>query len=387
MINAFHEANMRWIAATILAAAMSVAAVGCKQKQASNEIVVGEYASLTGLTASFGQSSHEGAQLALAEINASGGVLGKQIRLITEDDGSDANQAVNVVQKLVNADGVCGVIGEVASKRSLAGAGVCEQYHCPMLSPASTNPDVTVENGKVKQFIFRICFTDTFQGRIDGKFAAGQGWKKIAMMTNIEEDYSKGLAASFKTEFAKSGTLVAEENYGGDTKDFKAQLTRIRDAKPDAVYVPGYYNEVGLILPQAKQVGLSVPFFGGDGWDSPQTATLAEAQGDFYSDHFSPEEKRPEVQRFVEAYKAKYGRIPDAMAVLGYDSMRVMADAIRRAGKPDREAIAEALAHTKDFPGASGTITIDAEHNARKPIVILQIKNNVAALYKTYPPE
>lgn len=362
---------------------------GCKKSQNSNEIVIGEYASLTGPTASFGQSSNEGAQLALDEINAAGGVLGKKLRMIVEDDGSDATQAVNVVQKLVNADGVVAVVGEVASKRSLAGGGVANQYHCPMVSPASTNPMVTVENGKVKPYVFRICFTDTFQGGSDAKFGLDQGWKKVAVLHNVDEDYSKGLSESFKKSFTQGGgQIVAEESYSGDTKDFKSQLSRIKDKAPDAVYVPGYYNEVGLILPQAKQVGLNVPFFGGDGWDSPQTNKLPEAQGDFYSDHFSAEDPRPEVKKFVDAYRAKYGgKTPDAMAVLGYDSVRVLADAIKRAGKVDRQAITDALAQTKDFPGASGTITIDAEHNARKPIVILQIKNDAAELYKTYPPE
>ena len=377
--------RMNWISVLIVAA---FAASGCKQKsQNTNDIVVGEFASRTGQTASFGQSSHEGTMLALDQINAEGGVLGKQIRLIPEDDGSDANQAVNVVQKLVNSDGVVAVLGEVASKRSLAGGGVCEQYHCPMLSPSSTNPQVTVENGKVKPYVFRICFTDTFQGRIDGKFASGQGWKKVAIMTNVDEDYSKGLSESFRKAFTPDGQVVAEESYNGGMQDFKSQLLLIKEKNPDAVYVSGYYNEVGLILPQARQIGLDVPFFGGDGWDSPQTQALPAAQGCFYSDHFSPEDPRPEVQKFVQAYQAKYNKTPDAMAVLGYDSMRVVADAIKRAGKADRQAITDALAQTKDFPGASGTITIDAEHNARKPIVILQIKNNVAALYKTYPPE
>ena len=376
---------MRNLVAILLSAACAVA--GCKQQQNANEILIGEYASLTGQTATFGQSSHEGLQLALEQINAAGGVLGKQIHVVTEDDGSDANQAVNVVQKLVNSDGVVAVIGEVASKRSLAGGGVCEQYNCPMLSPASTNPDVTVENGKVKPHVFRICFTDTFQGHIDGKFASEQGWKNIAMMSNVDEDYSKGLARSFREEFQKAGKVVAEESYGDATQDFKAQLSRIKQANPDAVYVPGYYNEVGLILPQAKQVGLNVPFFGGDGWDSPLTLANPDAQGDFYSDHYSPDEQRPEVQNFVKAYQAKYHKTPDAMAVLGYDAMRVMADAIKRAGKTDRQAITDALAQTKEFHGASGVITIDSEHNARKPIVILQIKNSNAALFKTYPPE
>jgi len=378
---------MRWTLVAALAAAMAVAP-GCKQqKQNANEILIGEYGSLTGATATFGQSSHEGLELALEQINKSGGVLGKQIRVITEDDRSDANEAVTAVQKLVNSDDVLAVIGEVASKRSLAGGGVCEQYHCPMLSPSSTNPDVTVEGGKVKTYIFRICFTDTFQGRVDGKFGAGQGWKKIAMMTNVDEDYSKGLAKSFRAEYTKAGTIVDEESYGGDTQDFKAQLSRIKQANPDAVYISGYYNEVGLILPQAREIGLGVPFFGGDGWDSPLTLALPAAQGNFYSDHYSSEERRPEVQEFVKAFQDKYHKTPDAMAVLGYDAMRVMADAVKRAGKADRQAITDALAQTKDFPGASGTITIDTEHNARKPIVFLQVKDHKDTLYKIYPPE
>jgi len=379
---------MRNVLMTLLAAALFIA-VGCKQQSSenSNEILIGEYGSLTGQTATFGQASHDGLELALEQLNNAGGLLGKKIRVITEDDASDATQAVNVVQKLVNSDGVVGVIGEVASKRSLAGGGICEQYHCPMLSPSSTNPDVTVENGKVKKYVFRICFIDTFQGSIDGKFASQQGWKNVAMMTNVDEDYSKGLAQSFKQEFSKSGKLAAEESYGGDTQDFKAQLSRIKQQSPEAVYVPGYYNEVGLILPQAKQVGLNVPFFGGDGWDSPLTLKLPDAQGDFYSDHYSPDDKSPESQEFVRLFQAKFHRTPDAMAVLGYDAMRVMADAIRRAGKADRDAITEALARTKDFPGASGKITIDKDHNAHKPIVILQLKNFDATLFKTFQPE
>ena len=377
---------MGWKAFVAVAVALGVAA-GCKQQPNANEIVVGEYGSLTGATATFGQSSHEGLELALEQINQAGGLLGKQVRVITEDDRSDANEAVTAVQKLVNSDNVVGVIGEVASKRSLAGGGVCEQYRCPMLSPSSTNPDVTVENGKVKTYIFRICFTDTFQGRVDGKFAAEQGWKKLTMMTNADEDYSKGLARSFRAEYTKVGQIVDDESYGGDTQDFKSQLSRIKQANPDAVYIPGYYNEVGLILPQAKEIGLDVPFFGGDGWDSPLTLALPAAQGNFYSDHYSSEEKRPEVQEFVKAFQDKYHKTPDAMAVLGYDAMRVMADAIKRAGKADRQAITEALAQTKDFAGASGTITIDPEHNARKPIVFLQVKDHRDTLYKIYPPE
>ncbi len=372
----------------LLCLAVSLTSAGCKKEGAanSNEILIGEYASMTGNTSAFGTSSDKGLQLAFEQINAAGGVLGKKIKVILADDRSDANEANTAVQKLINGDGVVAVIGEVASKRSLAGASVCEKYKVPMLSPASTNPAVTVDNGRTKPYVFRICFTDEFQGRINGRFAAEQGWKKIAMLTNVEEDYSKGLGSNFqKTYETGEHHIVANESYRNSDRDFKAQLRKIKDANPDAIYVPGYYTEVKLLLPQARELGLNVPFFGGDGWDSPETLALDAAQGQFYSDHYAAEDPRPEVQEFVNAYQAKYKETPDAMAVLGYDAARVMADAIKRAGKVDREAIRDALSKTKDFPGASGTITIDESHNARKPIVVLQIQDRKAKLFKTYP--
>jgi branched-chain amino acid transport system substrate-binding protein len=382
---------MRWKLGLVFAAAM-LAGVGCKKKNNANEIVIGEFASMSGDTATFGISSHNGLMLALDEINASGGILGKKVRIVTEDDRSDQNEAVSAVQKLINSDDVAAVIGEVASTRSLAGATVCQREQVPMLSPASTNPAVTMENGKVRPWIFRICFTDEFQGKIDGTFATQAikdkpAWKRVAVMTNIDQDYSKGLSRFFHQAYKGSGTVVAEEQYSKRDVDFKAQLNRIRTANPDAVYVPGYYTEVTLILPQAKQVGLDVPFFGGDGWDSSQTLAMTESQGDYYSDHFSAEDPSGPVQKFVKAYSAKYKETPDAMAVLGYDAGRVMFDAIRRAGSTNKTAIRDALGQTKDFPGASGSITIDRDHNARKPIVLLKIDNHKATVFKTYPPE
>ena len=378
-----------------LACGLALGAVGgCKDKGGGgggggNEIVIGEFASLTGPTATFGTSSNKGLRLAVKLANESGGVLGKQIRLVTEDDRSDVNDAVNAVQKLINQHKVVAVIGEVASKRSLAGANVCQRYKVPMLSPASTNPDVTFEGGKAKEYVFRICFTDDFQGKMNGRFAAEQGWKRVAVLTNVEEDYSKGLARFFKEAFtAGGGSVVSDETYTGADRDFKSQLTKIKSANPDAVYVPGYYGEVTLILPQAKQVGLNVPFFGGDGWDSAQTLDLPEAQGHFYSDHYTAEDPRPEVKEFVDAFRKEYkGETPDAMAVLGYDAGRVMIDAIKRAGEAAPEKIRAALEQTRDFKGASGTITIDEKHNARKPLVVLRIEDKKAKLFKTYQPE
>lgn len=366
--------------------ALMGAFVGCKDKgesggAASNEILVGEYASMSGPTATFGQSSHEGLLLAIEQVNARGGVLGKQIRVISEDDQSKADEAVNAVQKLINRDKVVAIIGEVASKRSLAAGTVCQKYKIPMLSPASTNPDVT----KTGDYIFRVCFSDDFQGLVNGQFATKKGWTRVAVLTDVNNDYSKGLAKAFKSAY--KGEIVADESYREGDKDFKAQLTKIKGLDPQAVFLPGYYTDVGLILRQAREIGLNVPFFGGDGWDSPETLKLGSIiNGCFQTNHYSPDDPRAEVQKFISEYKTKYGKIPDAMAILGYDAGLVMADAIQRAGKPDPAAIRDALAQTKDFPGASGVITIDADRNARKPIVVLEFQDGKTKLVDSLMP-
>lgn len=365
--------------------------LSCKRESvgSGNTVVLGEYASLTGGTADFGTSSHAGLVLAIQQANEKGGVLGKQITLVHEDDRSEVTEAVNAVQKLVNKDNVLAVIGEVASRRSLAGGNICQKYKTPMLSPASTNPAVTVENGKVKDYVFRICFTDDFQGMINGKFAAGLGWKRVAVMTNQEEDYSKGLSAAFKQAFTSGGgQIVAEAQYTNRDKDFKSLLNNIKNANPDAVYVPGYYTEVKLLIPQARQIGITVPLFGGDGWDSPETLAIgADAEGCFFSDHYSAEDPSPKVQAFVQAYQKAYGKTPDAMAALGYDAGGVMLKAIADAGAADRQAVRDALAKVADYDGVTGRITIDENHNARKPIVMLRITDGKAKLHQTFSPD
>jgi branched-chain amino acid transport system substrate-binding protein len=392
------EIMMRKRVIPLLTAALSLALLlplllvpSCRKESGANPdaVVIGEFASLTGGTADFGTSSHGGLALAIQQANEKGGVLGKQVTLIHEDDRSDVTEAVNVVQKLVNRDNVLAVIGEVASKRSLAGGNICQKYKTPMLSPASTNPAVTVENGKVKDYVFRICFTDDFQGMINGKFAADQGWRRVAVMTNQEEDYSKGLSAAFKQAFTSGGgQIVAEAQYTNRDKDFKALLNNIKNAKPDAVYVPGYYTEIKLLIPQARQIGITVPFFGGDGWDSPETLAIgADAEGCFFSDHYSAEDPSPKVQAFVQAYQKAYGKTPDAMAALGYDAGGVILKAVADAGKSDRQAVRDALAKITDFDGVTGRITIDENHNARKPIVVLRITGGKAKLHKTFSPD
>jgi branched-chain amino acid transport system substrate-binding protein len=274
---------------------------------------------------------------------------------------------------------VCAILGEVASKRSLAGAQPCQKNGIPMVSPASTNPTVT----QVGDYIFRVCFTDDFQGKVCAQFAQKKGWKKVGVFTDVANDYSKGLTKVFKETYPSGGgQIVIEETYREGDKDFKGQLAKIKSAGVDAVFLPGYYTDIGNILRQARQIDLNVPFFGGDGWDDPQTyLNLGSiSDGCYFTNHYSADDDRPEVQAFIKAYSARFKnsdgspKIPDAMAICGYDAMRVLADAIKRAGKAEPKAIRDALAQTKDFPGASGSITIDANRNALKPIVILELK-------------
>ncbi|MEI6279563.1 MAG: ABC transporter substrate-binding protein [Verrucomicrobiae bacterium] len=335
-------------------------------------IPIGEFASLTGASASFGQSSHKGTALAIEEINAAGGVLGWPLQLITEDDQSQAGQPATIVRKLVSQDKVVAILGEVASSKSLEAAPICQQCRIPMISPASTNPKVT----EVGDYIFRVCFIDPFQGTVMSKFARENGWKKVAVLTDVKQDYSVGLAECFIRDFkANGGEIVREQKYSTGDKDFKPQLTSIKAAQPDAIFVPGYYAEVSLIAKQAKIFGIKVPLLGGDGWvgDSLLKVAGKSLDGSFFSGHFSGDDAAPKVRNFVAKFQAKYGGTPDDMAALGYDSAMILADAIRRAGTTDPAALRDAIAATSGHDGVTGKITLDAQRNASKSAVILTI--------------
>ncbi len=353
---------------------------------AQDVIKVGEFASLTGKEASFGQFSHNGTLLAIEELNARGGVLGKQLQLIYEDDQSKAGQAATVVRKLISSDKVVAVLGEIASSRSLEAAPVCQTNHIPMISPGSTNPQVT-EKG---DYIFRACFTDSFQGKLLADFAANTlKIKTVALLTDAKSDYSAGLSKNFKERAAANGIQVlVERDYSGGDKDFHAQLTTLKAAKPDAIFVPGYYTDVGLILRQARQVGIKVPLFGGDGWGAPALAQIAGSAmaGTYFSTHFSADEQRPEVQDFVKKYQAKYGVTPDAMAALGYDSALILADAIKRAGTTDSAKLRDAIAATKNLPCVTGSVSLDEHRNAHKAAVILKAAGNQFVYMQTVEP-
>ena len=349
---------------------------GSASGNSGDTIKVGEFASLTGKEATFGQSTHEGTQLAIDEINAAGGVLGRKLELIPEDDQSKAGEPATVVNKLISRDGAVAILGEVASSRSLEAAPICQQNKVPMISPSSTNPKVT-ESG---DFIFRVCFIDPFQGTVMANFANKElKQKKVAIFTDVKSDYSKGLAKFFKEQFEKNGgQIVAELDYNGGDKDFKGQLTAIKSENPEGVFVPGYYTDVALICIQAKQLGLNVPFYGGDGWESEKLTEIGKdaVEGNYFSTHYHPDVGSETSKKFVASYKKRYGdKTPDALAACGYDSAAVLADAIKRANSTDGQKIRDALAATKDFDGVTGKITINEKRDATKSAVILQIKD------------
>lgn len=350
-------------------------------------IKVGEFVSLTGGTATFGQSTNNGVQIALEEINAAGGVLGKQIKVIVEDTQSKPETSKTAVLKLIKQDHVVAILGEIASSRTLAAAPEAQRAKVPLITPGSTNPEVTQKG----DFIFRICFIDPVQGQVMARFAA-QDLKlmKAAIFTDVKNDYSIGLAKFFKDEYTKlGGKVVAEESYSEGDADFKAQLTSMKGTNPDILVVPGYYTEVGAIAKQARELGMKQVMLGGDGWDSEETANIGgkAIDGSYYTNHYAADDPNPVVQDFIKKYKEKFaGKTPDAMAALGYDSMKMLADAIKRAGTTDGEKLRDAIAATKDFPGVTGSITIDAERNARKPITVLKIENGQYKLAKTIAP-
>ncbi|MEO5930537.1 MAG: ABC transporter substrate-binding protein [Candidatus Kapaibacterium sp.] len=385
--------------ALILASAVTLCIVGCKKDGGSDAkpadaatIKIGQFASLTGKEATFGGQVDNGVKLAVDEINKAGGLLGKQITLVTEDTQSDSKGAQNSVEKLISKDHVIAVIGEVASSRSIAAAPICEREKVPMLSPASTNEKVTVENGKVKDYIFRICFIDPFQGAVMAKFAAQNlNVKQVAILKDNASDYSVGLAKNFTEKFqGLGGTIAIEQAFTGGQSDFKAELTAIKAKNPQAIFVPGYYTEVSLIAAQARELGITVPLLGGDGWDSPELTKGAGGpalEGCYFSNHYSNDDTSQAVQGFIKRYEAAYkNEAPGAMSALGYDAMNIIAAVIKTSGKADPESIKTGLATLKGYSGVTGNITIDPNHNATKSAVILQIKGGKFTYSATVAP-
>jgi branched-chain amino acid transport system substrate-binding protein len=385
----------RWF--ILSTAVLSIALLGCPPKTETagsgtaatggGDILVGEYGSLTGAQATFGQSTHNGIMMAADEVNAAGGVNGRKIKILTEDDQSKQEEAANAVTKLISQNNVVAVLGEVASSASIAAAPICQSNKVPMITPSSTNPEVT----KKGDYIFRMCFIDSYQGPVMANFAAKDlKAKRSAILTDIKNDYSTGLTVSIDQTFTQAGgQVVAKKSYSNGDSDFRSQLTAIRPTNPDVIFIPGYYTDVGQIASQARDLGMKVPFVGGDGWESPKLLEIGgkALDGSFYANHYFYADPAPAVRSFVEKYKQRYGVTPDALAALGYDTMKVLADAMKRAQKLDGPSLRDAIAATKGFPGVTGTITLGPDRNPiGKKIVIEEIKNGQLTLRKTIDP-
>jgi branched-chain amino acid transport system substrate-binding protein len=313
--------------------------------------------------------------MAADEVNAAGGINGKQIELLVQDDRSDASEAATIVTKFVTQDQVHGILGEVASSRSIAAAPIAQNAKIPMLTPSSTNPEVTRKG----DYIFRSCFIDPVQGAAIAQFAARTlNAKRAAIMVDRKNDYSTGLEKVINETFRRmGGEIVATQSYQEGDQDFNAQLTSLKGANPEVIFVPGYYNDVGLIAKQARDKGITVPLVGGDGWDSAQLYAIGgkALNGSYFTNHYSPFDTDPKVVKFVNDYKARYNTVPDALAATAYDAAKIMFDAMKRASSLEGSAVRDALAATKDFPGVTGNVTFNENRDAVKPIVMIEIKD------------
>jgi len=361
----------------ILVASIVIASLlsACQQQGDGDKVRIGVFMSLTGSTANFGISSTNGIKMAADEVNAAGGINGKQIEVLVQDDRSDASEAATIVTKFVTQDQVHAIIGEVASSRSIAAAPIAQNAKIPMLTPSSTNPEVT----KKGDFIFRSCFIDPVQGAAIAQFAAKSlNAKTAAIMVDRKNDYSTGLEKVINETFTRmGGKIVATQSYQEGDQDFNAQLTSLKGTNPEVIFVPGYYNDVGLIAKQARDKGITVPLVGGDGWDSAQLYAIGGTalNGSYFTNHYSPYDTDPKVQKFVNDYKSRYNTIPDALAATAYDAAKIMFDAIKRSTSLDGTAIRDALAATKEFPGITGTVTFNEQRDAVKSIVMIEIKD------------
>ena len=353
---------------------------GCGATQNSNEILIGANYELTGNIANFGKQAVNGINLAFKQVNEQGGVNGKKIKLIVADNKSEASEAAAAVTKLITTDKCKLVFGAVSSSNVLAAVPIAEANKIPLVTATATNPKVTVENGQVKPYTFRTCFIDPFQGKIMSEFATKSLNAKTAVVyADSSSDYSKGLAKIFAENFTKNGgTVLSQEAFLQRDQDFKATLTKIKALNPDVIFIPAYYEEVGKIVKQARELGIKAQLLGTDGWDDPKIVDVAGAEaleGAFFSNHYSPQDTDPNVVSFVEAYRKEYNQEPSALAVLGYDAALVVVDALKRAGSDDPEKIRQALEDTKDLQITVGKISLDKNHNPIKSAVVIEMKN------------
>jgi len=354
----------------------------------SATIRIGYYGDLSGQTFNFGESAKNGVLMAAAEINELGGINDRKIDVAIEDDGGSPERSATLASKLINQDKVVAIIAGGASGNSLAAAPRAQTLKIPFISPSSTDPAVT----RTGDYIFRVCFIDAFQGEVMAKFAADTlKAKKTAIMVDFNNPYSRGLSEFFELSFTKlGGEIVSKQSYAQGDPDYKGQLSTIRTANPDAIYIPGYYADVAIMAKQARQLGLNQPLLGGDGWDAPELWPLGgdALNNSYITSHYSPGDPSPSIQKFVHDYKQRYGNLePDAHAALAYDAMNVVADAIRRAGNTDSAKLRDALAQTKDFSGVTGMISMNSDRDAVKPAVVLKLEDGRRIYQQTIQPE
>lgn len=373
---------------------LSGVVVSCARQQQPRDtrdrstIKIGYFGDLSGPTFNFGQSAKNGALLAAEEINQAGGINGRQIDIVIEDDEGSPELAATVVNKLTRQDKVIALIAGGASGSSLAAGPNAQSAKVPMISPSSTNPAVT----QIGDYIFRACFIDPFQGEVIAKFSYNSlQAKTAAIMLDFNSPYSRDLTDFFELSFTKhGGHVVTSQSYTQGDSDFKGQLSSISAAKPDVIYLPGYYGDIAVIAKQARQMGITQPLLGGDGWDAPELWQLAgdSINGSYISNHYSADDPSPAIQKFVHDYKQHYGNlIPDAHAALAYDAMRFLAEAIQRAGTTEGVKLRDALAQTRNFPGVTGIISMDSQRDAVKPAVILKLQDGRYIYQETIQPE
>lgn len=387
---------------TIMLLTVALALTGCggqggQQGESAGDaetIKIGLNYELSGNVATYGTHNKDGILLAFEEINAAGGIDGKLIEPIVLDNKSLAEEALSVATKLITQENVVAMIGPATSGATLNASAAAMQYGIPLLTTSATHPDVTVDpqTGATRDYIFRLCFTDPPQAIVGADFAFNDlGVRKVAIYYDNSNDYSKGLYQVFKEEFTKlGGEVVAEEGFVGDDQEFRPTLTKFKNAGAELIYVPAYYEKVAKIISQARELGITTPFLGADGWDSPDLVAVAGAEnlnGTYFTNHYSSNDPSEKVQNFVKAYKDKYGKEPDAFAALGYDAGYLLADAIKRAGSADPEAIKVALAATTDFEGITGTLTFDEQHNPIKEITVIEMKDGVQTLKTKIAPK
>jgi len=338
-------------------------------------LLIGMVGALTGPEAHFGLETQNGVLLAVAEANAAGGVQGRMLALRSYDSQSRPEEAANAMTRLVNQDRALFVVGENQSSNSLAMAPAAAKGEVPMIAPSSTNPRVTTEGGP---YVFRVCFTDTFQGQLLARFARETlKAERVAMLVDQKSDYAVGLAKVFATRYgALGGKIVSEEAYARGDTDFRGQLTRVKAARPEVLFIPGYYSDIGPLARQARELGMRATLLGGDGWDSGERLGQlggAAVEGALYSTHFAPDNPGGRVQDFLARYKARFGHVPDALGALGYDAARVGIDALRRSNGVGGPALREQIARTRDFEGITGRITLGPDRDAVKPAVIVKL--------------